>query len=129
MEFPDAVTLTKVWQKVMKDSGRPWVLFRRGTCVMLDTETQDLRGVAKQLMREWGPVRIATPSADFNVLKLADDSGWLVACHHPSISTYVGPSEVPSGNVPEVIIGLRGRSKRDEDSSELAIIHVFVTHC
>ena len=65
-------------------------------------------------MKEWGPVQVATPSADFNVHKLPDDPGWLVSCHHPDILTYVSPHELANRSVSEVFIGLTGRSKRDQ---------------
>jgi hypothetical protein len=123
MEILDADSLTRIWQKLMSASGKSWVLFRRGTCVALEHQTSDLRAQATALMKEWGPVQVATPSADFNVLKLPDDSGWLVTCHHPDISTYVSPDEFGNQNVSDVFIGLTGRSKRDQDSRELNIIH------
>jgi hypothetical protein len=46
-----------------------------------------------------------------------------VTGHHPDILTYVSPDEVAEQNN-DLVIGLLGRSKRDQDAAELMIIHV-----
>jgi hypothetical protein len=108
----------------MRGSTKPWVLFRHGTCVLPEVATGDLRELAIDLMRTWGPVVPGTSAGDFNVVKLADHPGWLVTCHHDAILTYVGTDDLADRAASEVVIGLIGRSKRDQDAKELRVIHV-----
>jgi hypothetical protein len=124
LETPDTDSLIKIWTKLMDGSTKSWVLFRYGTCVLFEHPVDDLKGEAIRLMKEWGPVQVATPSADFNVLKLIVDPGWIVTCHHPGIITFVGPAELNDTRISDVFIGLTGRSKRASDASELQIIYI-----
>ena len=121
MEVED---LVEVWRTIIQGDSKSWVLFEHGTCVILTQPEADLAERAAALLREWGPVQVATPSADFNVIELAEYPGWVVTCHHPDILNYVAPDEFDSPNPQEVMVGLIGRSKRDQDAAELNIVHV-----
>jgi hypothetical protein len=119
-----SIPLVDIWRRINSSELHPWVLFGRGTVVILKQPKADLGRQAVELMKEWGPVTAGTPAGDFDVIKLLEDSGWLVTCHHPDILTYVGPEEVEGSNNSEVFIGLTGRSKRDQDARELNILHI-----
>ncbi len=117
--------LVDTWRKIIVGEGKSWVLFAHGTCVILTTPAQDLAAQATALLKEWGPVVVGTPAGDFNVVELQAAPGWVVTSHHPDILTYVGQDEFGEGQVPQdMIIGLLGRSKRDQDAAELQVIHV-----
>lgn len=112
------------WREIIQDREQSWVLFRNGTCVTVHAAAGDPVDVAIALMKEWGPVQVATPSADFNVAELPDGTGWVVTCHHQDINTFVSRDEMASASPPEVFVGLTGRAKRDQDAQELQIIHL-----
>jgi hypothetical protein len=124
----ESAKLVEVWRKIIVGDHKSWVLFRNGTCVIFKEPTTDLRAKALELMREWGPVYVGTPAGDFRVIGLKDYPGWVVACHHNDILTYVGPDEVPPEKREDLQVGLYGRGKRAKDSSALAIIHVENKH-
>ncbi len=116
-----------IWRRIIRGDTKSWVLFEHGTCVILMQPEGDLAEQAKALLAEWGPVQVATPSADFNIIELEDDLGWVVTCHHSDILTYVPPDEFGTPEPPElseVLIGLTGRGWRDQDAAELNVIHV-----
>lgn len=113
-----------VWRRIIIDARKSWVLFENGTCVLLVEPDHDLAAQAVTLMKEWGPVHPGGPAGDFGVIELPDDFGWVVTGHHDDILTFVGPDEVSSGKVNDLVVGLLGRSKRDQDSVELRIVHV-----
>jgi hypothetical protein len=115
---------SEVWRRIIIEARKSWVLFENGTCVILMEPGDDLAVHAVALMKEWGPVHPGGPAGDFGVIELPDDLGWVVTGHHEDILTFVGPDEVPSGDVNDLVVGLLGRSKRDRDSGELRIIHV-----
>jgi hypothetical protein len=118
--------LVETWRSIIVGEGKSWVLFENGTCVVLSNATGDIEKQAIDLLAEWGPVQVATPSADFNVVDLVEHPGWVVTCHHPDILTYVGPEEM--GPQPaEIMIGLIGRGKRDRDAHDLKVVHVEQT--
>jgi len=75
-------------------------------------------------MREWGPVYAGSPAGDFTVLTLRHDSGRAIVSHHADIFTYVSPEEIPVDDRTEVVVGLFGRNKRDQDAAELVVIHI-----
>lgn len=102
----------------------PWALFQHGTVVVLRSPGHDLAAQATDLLKEWGPVVIATPAGDFNVLKPSGIPGWIVTSHHDDIFTYVSPEEVGGQSASDLFVGLTGRTKRDQDASELVIAHV-----
>ena len=122
--YRESAKFVEVWHKIIVGEHKSWVLFRNGTCVVLKEPTTDLRAEALELMREWGPVHVGTPAGDFRVIGLKDYPGWVVACHHNDILTYVGPDEVSPEKRQDLQVGLLGRGKRAKDSSELAIIHI-----
>jgi hypothetical protein len=55
---------------------------------------------------------------------LPDGLGWVVTGHHDDILTLVGPDEGSSQDINDLVVGLLGRPKRDQDSTELHIVHV-----
>lgn len=123
-EVPVSDSLVDRWRAIIQGPEKSWALFANGTCVILMEPEADLAAQATELLKEWGPVQVATPSADFNVIHLADAPGWVVTCHHKDILTYVGPDEFPSPEPSEVVVGLLGRAKRDRDAQELEIVHL-----
>ncbi len=116
--------LVERWRAIVKEPEKSWVLFGYGTCVILVEPEDDLAAQATELLKVWGPVQVATPSADFSVIEPAGAPGWIVTCHHRDILTYVSPDEFPSPGPNEIMIGLLGRFKRDRDARDLGIIHV-----
>lgn len=120
--------LVDVWRRILVDvfvGGEPvsWVLFEHGTCVVLTDPAGDPADQAIGMLREYGPVRIGTSSADMGTIEPDDGPGWVVTGHHPDILTYVGPGERRGGRS-ELAVGLIGRATRDADSHELTVVHV-----
>ena len=116
--------LIDTWRRIIVGGGKSWVVFEHGTCVILTRRAEEVAAEATALLKEWGPVVVGTPAGDFNVVKLQDEPGWVVTCHHPDILTYVGADEFAEGHAPEeMMIGLIGRAKRGQDAEELRIIH------
>jgi hypothetical protein len=116
--------LIAIWRGIIQGDSKSWVLFEHGTCVILMQPQTDLAAQATALLAEWGPVQVATPSADFNVVELANSPGWVVTCHHPDILVYVPMDDENTAGTSDVVIGLIGRSERDQDAKELNVIHV-----
>src|SRR5438270_5939041 len=116
--------LVEIWRQIMVGEGKSWVLFEHGTCVILTQPEADLAAQATGLMREWGPVQVGTDAGDFDVISLENSPGWVVTCHHPDILNYVSPDEFDGKEPQEIMIGLLGRSMRDQDGRELHVIHV-----
>jgi hypothetical protein len=116
--------LVEIWRSIIQGDSKSWVLFEHGTCVILMQPEVDLAAQAKVLLAEWGPVQVGTDSADFNVIELENGSGWVVTCHHPDILTFVPADEDKADEPAEIMIGLMGRSVRDEDAKELKVIHI-----
>lgn len=75
------------------------------------------------MLREYVPVHAGTQAGDFGTIDLDAAAGWAVYGHHNDILTYVGPDEVEDG-ADDLVVGLLGRSKRDQDGEELAVVHV-----
>jgi hypothetical protein len=121
---PAAPELVEAWRRILVEPEKSWVLFRHGTCVVLPQPEADLDAQAVKLMREWGPPHAGSPSGDFQTLTLKDHPGWVVTCHHKDILTYVAPEEMPAEKRDSLAVGLFGRWKRRDDSSELQVIHV-----
>lgn len=118
-----AESLIETWRKIILGEEKSWVLFENGTVVILMEPQTDLSAQAAELMQEWGKVLVGTPAGDFSIIKLEDDPGWVVTCHHPDILNYVSAEEIGK-DANDWKIGLRGRSKRDEDATDLNAIHV-----
>ena len=112
------------WRSLLKPEAS-WVVFENGTCVVLGEPEADtvLADTAVDLMREWGPVVTGTEAADFNVVTLTEDAGWVVTCHHIDIMTLVQPREVEA-HADDLMVGMYGRTKRDRDARDLVIAHV-----
>jgi hypothetical protein len=89
----------------------------------MEPET-DLATQAIALMKEWGPVHAGCSAGDFATIALVNAPGWVVTSHHDDILTYVGPDEVGQSDANDVVIGLIGRAKRDQDAQGLDIIHL-----
>lgn len=122
MTAPDQ--LVAIWRKIIVGDEKSWVLFRQGTCVVLAEPGNDPAEEARTLLAEWGPTGNDNPVADYLAVKLTKDPGWVVACRHPDILTYIGPDEVVDlANPSEERIGLLGRGRRYADSAELHVIH------
>ena len=114
--------LVATWRRIIIGSGKSWVLFANGTCVILMEPAEDLAAQAVDLLRQYGPVQVGTPSADFTVITLTDAPGWVVTGHHNDVLTYVGPDEVSEPH--DIAVGITGRGKRDLDGRELVVLHV-----
>jgi len=117
--------LVDIWPKIIVGEGKSWVLFEHGTCIIFSSPVEDPVAQATALLKEWGPVVPGTSAGDFNVIELQDHPGWVVTCHHPDILVYVGPDELEEGEEPnDLVIGLTGRARRDQDAEELQVVHV-----
>ena len=115
--------LIEVWRSIIVGSDKSWVLFSHGTCVILPEPQEDLAQQAITLMKEWGPVHAGSSAGDFSIITLNDEKGWAVTCHHPDILTYVSPEESSSDDN-DFVIGMMGRSKRDQDAGKLSVLHI-----
>ncbi len=116
--------LIQIFRNIIAGDTKSWVLFANATCVILAKPEANLAERATELMKEHGLVRVGSFQGDFGTIKLINDPGWAVTCHHPDIFTYVSPNELGTGEGSDLGIGLLGRSKRDQDAKELHIIHV-----
>jgi len=116
--------LIDIWRKIIVGDNKNWVLFRHGTCVVITRPVKDVADQAGLILAEWGPVGNSNPVADYRTVKLTRDPGWVVACRHPDILSYVGPLDPVGENPSEETIGLLGRGRRYADAAELQIIHV-----
>lgn len=114
--------LVDVWQRLLTDPGKTWVLFEHGTCVVLTAPEGDLSAQAVELLREYGPVHAGSPAGDFGVIDVDNVDGWVVTGHHPDVLTYVAPAE-PRDRT-DIAVGLCGRAKRHRDGTELRVVHV-----
>ncbi|MFB7256786.1 hypothetical protein [Streptomyces nojiriensis] len=114
--------LMDVWQRLLADPHKSWVLFEHGTCVVLMAPDGELAEQATAILREFGPVHAGSPAGDFGVIDLEDAEGWVVTGHHNDVLTYVGPDEAVDQS--EITVGLSGRSKRHRDGTELHVVHV-----
>jgi hypothetical protein len=119
---PGHERFVEIWRELVSGTNKPWVVFEHGTCVLIREPTQDVRRAAIDLLRREGPIVVGSPAGDFNVFPLKDGSGWAVTSHHPNIATCVDAGEVLAHD--PLTVGVFGRSKRDRDAAELAIIHV-----
>ena len=113
----------RFWRGFIGDPFAPWVLFRHGTCVILDEPAWEPAARATQILREYGPVIVGTDAADFNVIDPGDGRGRIVTCRHPAILTHVAPDEAPPG-ADDMVIGLIGRTRRHADAAQPVARHV-----
>jgi hypothetical protein len=105
-----------------------WVLFSNGTYIIIEDATiQDQAAFAKKIMREYGPVHVGSPAADFAVTHLNKTEGWVVGGHYHGMYTYVNPDELKKAgleNPTDVDIGLFGRGKRNKDGKECYVVFI-----
>ncbi len=120
--MPDA--LVDVWRRIIVGSGKSWVLFQHGTCVILMQPEHDLAAQAIEIMKEWGPVHAGSSAGDFSTIALEDYPGWVVTGHHPDMLNYVSPEELATEAPSDLVVGLLGRSKRDQDGEDPQVVHV-----
>jgi len=115
--------LIQIYRKIIQGNTKSWVIFTNGTCVIFANPEKDLEKQAIKLLRENGQVIVGTPFADFNVVALANDPGWVVTGKHPDVLTYVSPDEVGEDQA-HIYVGLIGRAKFADDAKELQVNHV-----
>ncbi|WP_229712951.1 hypothetical protein [Streptomyces fuscichromogenes] len=114
-------TLIDAWRRLLTGSGKSWVVFEHGTCVVLEHPAGDIAEQAVGILREFGPMHVATAAGDFRVLELQQGEGWLVTSHHPDVVTFV-PRDDPE-DPSHLAVGILGRSRRDLDGTELTVVH------
>ncbi|GLF96932.1 hypothetical protein [Streptomyces yaizuensis] len=114
--------LIDVWQRLLTESRKSWVLFEHGTCVVLTAPDGEPAEQATDLLKDVGPVYAGTSAADFGVIDLKGIEGWVVTGQHHDVLTYVGPDEPQDHS--HIDVGLFGRSKRHRDGTELHVVHV-----
>lgn len=120
----EATKLIEIYNNIIDDgSEKSWVIYKNGTVVIFMEPVEDLKKAANDIMIEYGPVHPGTPSGDFTTIDLVKDPGYIVACHHPDVLSYVGPDEF-EGEFDEVTVGIQGRIKRAQDAADLEVIHV-----
>ncbi|WP_262062521.1 hypothetical protein [Streptomyces sp. STR69] len=122
MTIVDTESLIAAWRLILDGSEKPWVLFEHGTCVLLEEPDGDPAEQATGILREFGPVQVATSAGDFRVLELKNSEGWLVTSHHRDVVTFVATDEPDDPS--HLAVGIHGRSKRDQDGTELHVVHV-----
>ncbi len=115
-------TLRDIWQRLLADPHKSWVLFEHGTCVVLTAPEGELAEQATGILREFGPVHAGSSAGDFGVIDPEDVEGWVVTGQHNDVLTYVGPDE--PGDQSQIAVGLCGHSKRHRDGTELNVVHV-----
>jgi hypothetical protein len=113
-----------LWSKIIIGENKSWVVFKHNTCVILMDPDDDLEKQALDLLKEYGPYHVGTPSADMNVIKLDNFPGWIVIGHHPDILNYVSEEDIGTQIDSDVPIGILGRENRATDAEELKIVHV-----
>lgn len=114
--------LIDVWQRLLADPRKSWVLFEHGTCVVLTAPEGELAEQAIDLLRKFGPAHAGSSAGDFGVIDIEGVEGWVVTGHHNDVLTYVGPDEPRDHS--QIAVGLFGRSKRHQDGTELHVVHV-----
>ncbi|MFJ6900478.1 hypothetical protein [Streptomyces hokutonensis] len=122
MATVDTDILIAAWRRILDGAEKPWVLFEHGTCVLLEEPTGAPVEQATEILREFGPVQVATSAGDFRVLELKNGEGWLVTSHHPDVVTFVATAEPDDPS--HLAVGMLGRAKRDQDGTELRVAHV-----
>ena len=115
--------LVDIYKKIVTGDYAGWVLFARGTCVVISQIRKSIVDDAVTLLKTNGPVVSGTPSGDFGLVELKDHLGWVVTGDHPDILNYVAPDEAQKDRSDRAI-GLIGRNKRDMDGKELIAVHV-----
>lgn len=119
-----ADVLIDIWRRIIIGDRKSWVLFHYGTCVILTQTEQDLVAQATKIMKEWGPVHAGSSAGDFSTISLSEYPGWVITGHHKDMLNYVSPDELEDRDPGDVVVGLLGRPKRNQDSEDLQVIHV-----
>ncbi len=105
------------YRKLLEEASAIYV-FRNGTAVWSASQMSESEAII--LMREHGPVRVGTPSADFHVAEIESPvSGFAVKYAHPQIVSFAG--HFPPG-FNAAAIGSMIRLGRDMDSYDLTIV-------
>ncbi len=115
--------LVDVWRQIIIGSQKSWVLFSHGTCVILTHPEQDIAAQATAIMKQWGPVHAGSSAGDFDTITLSQYPGWVVTGHHQDMLNYVSPDELRKTPT-DVMVGLLGRSKRNQDGEDPQVVHV-----
>ncbi|MEU7339643.1 hypothetical protein [Streptomyces sp. NPDC007074] len=118
----DTEILIDVWQRILADPRKSWVLFEHGTCVVLTAPDGELAEQATDLLKKFGPAHAGSSAGDCGVIDVKDVEGWVVTGHHNDVLTYVGLDEPQDQS--QIAVGLFGRSKRHRDGTELRVVHV-----
>lgn len=122
MSAVNTETYVDIWQRLLADPHKSWVLFEHGTCVVLMAPDGEPADQAIGILRQFGPAHAGSPAGDFGVIDLEDAEGWVVTGDHNDVLTYVGPDEPADGS--QIAVGLFGRAKRHRDGTELHVVHV-----
>ena len=120
--------IVETWRKIIQNTpercGKPWIVFKNGTCVILMeavASKEDATSQATKIISEYGPVYIGTPAADFNVMSNPAVDGMIVTGWHKDVLNYVGSQE---GGENVLQRALLGRHKRDQDGRAPEVFHV-----
>ncbi len=117
-----------IWREILVKEKNSWVIFEHGTCLILLETEEDLEAQAIEILKVWGPIVPGTSAGDFMVDTIEDVPGWLITYPQPDTANYVSPEEFGDESEDQVrndmIIGLIGRNKRNEDAQSLKIVHV-----
>lgn len=125
-ERPEATDAAALWRQLLPDPALSWVLFRHGSCVVLQGVPDDAAAQAIAILRAAGPVLPGTASADFDVHPLDGLPGWVVTCHHPAILVHVRPAQVGGDGAALLDVGLVGRDLRDQDAQQPEVVAVHL---
>ena len=106
----------------MTGPDQSWVVFEHGTCVVLTEPQGDLAAQATALLCDWVP-QIGSSKADFSVAELENGHGWVITCAHPDILNFIARNDA-GPETGDAVIGMVGRSKRQQDAQEPRVIHV-----
>lgn len=64
--------LVDIWQRLLTDPAKSWVVLEHGTCVVMTNPDGDLAEQETEIFRELGPVYPASLAGDFGVINLGD---------------------------------------------------------
>ena len=108
-----------------------WAVFEHGTVFFgapaegldVSASIDDVEAAARAALAELGPVRVASPSADFTVSRLSgwypDDPVWFIGFDSATIAAIV--VEDVDG---DLTAGLTGRAIRDRDHQGMQVVSV-----
>lgn len=119
-----------LWRRLLNNNKKSWVLFEHGTCLILMKPESDLDKQAREIMSTDGPVRAGSAMGDFSIQKLVEPfTGYIVTGHHPDMINYISSEDdrLNGQGITEqntFIVGILGRTDRDEDSKSLNIVHI-----